>query len=213
MKRVLLRLVNRLRPSQPSRALGVITCAASANALIAFEQQLNHLVTGAISDCVGAQILQFVPLLAAMSTGGSNSGSIAAQIGCGSCRRRTVCDVSSPRFMRPKSGGEKRSRVAELKLKEDCHADEWSNGAGGTSDPGASLSDDELETRVRSLLRWKIRFNAVHVAVESGHVTLSGQVISALDRETAEQTIRRLRGVVGVTNCIIASPTTGRALC
>ena len=75
------------------------------------------------------------------------------------------------------------------------------------------FSDDELENRVRSLLRWKIRFNAVHVAVESGHVTLSGQVISASDQETAEQTIRRLRGVVGVKNCIIASPTTGRALC
>jgi BON domain len=72
------------------------------------------------------------------------------------------------------------------------------------------FSDDELENRVRSLLRWKIRFNAVHVAVESGHVTLSGQVISALDRETAEQTIRRLRGVVGVTNCIIASPADRR---
>jgi hypothetical protein len=80
MKRVLLRLANRLRLSQPSRTLGVITCAASANALIALEQQLNHLVTGAISDCVGSQILQFVPLLAAMSTGGSNSGSIAAQV-------------------------------------------------------------------------------------------------------------------------------------
>ena len=79
MKRVLLRLVNRLRPSQPSQTLETITCAASANALIGFEQQLNHLVTGAISDCVGAQILQFVPLLAAM-TGGSNSGSIAAQL-------------------------------------------------------------------------------------------------------------------------------------
>ena len=80
MKRVLLRLANRLHLPQPSRALGVITCAASANALIGFEQQLNHLVAGAISDCVGAQILQFVPLLAAMSTGGSNTGSIAAQL-------------------------------------------------------------------------------------------------------------------------------------
>ena len=67
-------------------------------------------------------------------------------------------------------------------------------------------SDSELESRARSLLRWKIRFNAVHVAAVSGHVTLSGEVISALDRETAEHTIRRLRGVVGVTNCIIASP-------
>ena len=73
------------------------------------------------------------------------------------------------------------------------------------------FSDDELENRVRSLLRWKVRFNAVDVAVESGHVTLSGQVISALDRETAEQTVHRLRGVVGVTNCIIASPA-GAAL-
>jgi len=67
-------------------------------------------------------------------------------------------------------------------------------------------SDSELESRARSLLRWKIRFNAVHVAAVSGHVTLSGEVITALDRENAEQTIRKLRGVVGVTNCIIASP-------
>ena len=71
-------------------------------------------------------------------------------------------------------------------------------------------SDSELEGRARSILRWKIRFNALHVAVESGHVTLSGQVISAWDRETAEQTIRRLRGVVGITNCIIASPADRR---
>ena len=77
--------------------------------------------------------------------------------------------------------------------------------------PTQVFTDDELENRVRSLLRWKVRFNAVDVAVESGHVTLSGQVISALDRETAEQTVHRLRGVVGVTNCIIASPA-GAAL-
>ena len=67
-------------------------------------------------------------------------------------------------------------------------------------------SDSELESRARSILRWKIQFNAVHVAAVSGHVTLSGEVISALDRETAEQTIRKLGGVVGVTNSIIASP-------
>jgi osmotically-inducible protein OsmY len=68
------------------------------------------------------------------------------------------------------------------------------------------FSDDELENRIRSLLRWKIRFNAVDVAVVSGQVVLSGEVISILHRETAEQTVRKLRGVVGVTNCIIASP-------
>jgi len=70
------------------------------------------------------------------------------------------------------------------------------------SDSSLAPSNSELENRARSLLRWKIRFNSVHVAAVSGHVTLSGEVISALDRETAEQTIRRLRGVVGVTNCI-----------
>ena len=37
------------------------------------------------------------------------------------------------------------------------------------------FSDDELENRVRGLLRWKIRFNAVDVAVVSGHVILSGR--------------------------------------
>ena len=47
-------------------------------------------------------------------------------------------------------------------------------------------SDSELESRARSLLRWKIRFNSVHVAAVSGHVTLSGEVITALDRENAE---------------------------
>ena len=80
MKRVLLRLVNRLRLSQPSQTLEVITCAASATALTGFEQQLNHIVAGAISDCVGGQILQFIPLLAAMNTGGSTACSIAAQV-------------------------------------------------------------------------------------------------------------------------------------
>ena len=48
------------------------------------------------------------------------------------------------------------------------------------------FSDEELESRVRGLLRWKIRFNAVDVTVVSGHVVLSGGVISVLDRETAE---------------------------
>ena len=69
---------------------------------------------------------------------------------------------------------------------------------------------------VSSIMNWKTAyavffagdlFNAVDVAVESGHVTLSGQVISGVDRESAEQTIRRLKGVVDVTNRIIASPT------
>jgi len=76
----LLRLASRFHLPQLSRGLGVITCAASATALTGFEQQLNHVVAGAISDCVGGQILQFIPLLAAMNTGGSTACSIAAQV-------------------------------------------------------------------------------------------------------------------------------------
>ena len=67
--------------------------------------------------------------------------------------------------------------------------------------------DDELVTRARSILRWKIRYNSVHVEVRNGHVTLSGTVFSHLDREAAEQTVRKLTGVVTLTNRIVtASP-------
>ena len=67
---------------------------------------------------------------------------------------------------------------------------------------GWVLSDDELAIRARSLLRWKTRYNSIHVEAEKGHVTLSGQVDSPSDRDAAEQIIRKLSGVVGVTNRI-----------
>ena len=34
--------------------------------------------------------------------------------------------------------------------------------------------DDEIAKRALSLLRWKIRYNAIRVKAEKGHVTLSG---------------------------------------
>ena len=67
---------------------------------------------------------------------------------------------------------------------------------------GWVLSDDELAIRARSLLRWKTRYNSIHVEAEKGHVTLSGQVDSPSDRDAAEQIIRKLSGVVGLTNRI-----------
>ena len=72
---------------------------------------------------------------------------------------------------------------------------------------GWVLSDDELAIRARSLLRWKTRYNSIHVEAEKGHVTLSGQVDSSSDRDAAEQIIRKLSGVVGVTNRINATST------
>ena len=70
---------------------------------------------------------------------------------------------------------------------------------------GPLRSDDELTTRARSILRWKIRYNSVNVAVQSGHVTLSGNVLSHLDREAAEHTVRKLTGVATVTNRIVTT--------
>ena len=80
MKRVIVRLANHLTSWGRSGALGAVTCAAGANVLGGLGQQLNHLITGAISDCLGVQFLQSVPLLATMSTGGFNTGSIASQL-------------------------------------------------------------------------------------------------------------------------------------
>ena len=77
MKRVLARLVNHLSPWGRSGALGAVTCAASANVLSGLGQQLNHVIAGTISDCLGAQLLQSLPSLATMSTGGFDAGSMA----------------------------------------------------------------------------------------------------------------------------------------
>ncbi len=71
-------------------------------------------------------------------------------------------------------------------------------------------SDAELITRARSILRWKIRYNAVGVAARDGHVILSGHVFSNLDRDAAEQTIRKMTGVVTLTNRIV---TTSPLIC
>ena len=77
MKRVIVRLVNHLSPWRRSGALGAVTCAASANVLSGLGQQINHVIAGTISDCLGAQLLQSRPSLATMSTGGFDAGSMA----------------------------------------------------------------------------------------------------------------------------------------
>ncbi len=74
---------------------------------------------------------------------------------------------------------------------------------GLTSEP--RRSDDEIVTRARSILRWKIRYNEVRVAARDGHVILSGHVFSNLDREAAEYTIRKMTGVVTLTNRIVTT--------
>jgi osmotically-inducible protein OsmY len=66
-------------------------------------------------------------------------------------------------------------------------------------------SDEELANRARSLLRWKIRYDSIRVKTVNGHVTLFGEVSWDLDRDTAERTVRKLPGVVDVTNSIVTT--------
>ena len=70
-------------------------------------------------------------------------------------------------------------------------------------------SDTEIAKRARSVLRWKIRYDSIRVTAEKGHVTLLGEVNWDLDREAAEQTVRKLSGVIGVTNLLTAKDRAG----
>jgi osmotically-inducible protein OsmY len=63
-------------------------------------------------------------------------------------------------------------------------------------------SDDQIVKRVLGLLRWKMRYDSIVVQAERGHVTLLGEVGWHSDREAAEHMVRKLSGVVGVTNLI-----------
>jgi len=58
----------------------MMTWVVGANAAAALAQHLAQIAAGAISDCIGAQILQSVPLLAAMNSGGFDYDSIAIQV-------------------------------------------------------------------------------------------------------------------------------------
>ena len=114
MKRVIARLANHLGPSGRSGA-GAVTCAAGANVMGGFGQQFNHVIAGTISDCLGAQFLQSVPLLATMSTGGFNTGSIATDLAA-SHRGRVVGDLYWPRFAHAvETDGDRCSRVRNRK--------------------------------------------------------------------------------------------------
>lgn len=85
MKRAIARLANYLSPSSRSGTLAAVSCAAGANLLSGLGQQVNHVIAGTISDCVGAQFLQAVPMLGSvpmlgtMGTGEFNIGSMATQ--------------------------------------------------------------------------------------------------------------------------------------
>ena len=73
---------------------------------------------------------------------------------------------------------------------------------------GKKTSDSELADRAVRLLSRDARLHgdAIKVKVEHGWVTLTGQVRSSGERDFALSDVKRLSGVVGITNAITLRP-------
>lgn len=69
-------------------------------------------------------------------------------------------------------------------------------------------TDDEIAQRALQSLNWDIGVpaNAVKVKVEKGWITLTGEVDWYYQRSAAEADVRKLRGIVGVSNEISIKP-------
>jgi osmotically-inducible protein OsmY len=72
----------------------------------------------------------------------------------------------------------------------------------------SKTSDTELADRAVRLLSWDARLHgeAIKVKVEHGWITLTGQARSSGERDAALSDVKRLSGVVGVTNAITLRP-------
>lgn len=74
---------------------------------------------------------------------------------------------------------------------------------------GFRRDDEEIARRAADLLRWTVTTlgKEPHVKVEKGWVTLTGEVDWRYQRTAAESAIRRLSGVVGLSNLITVHPS------
>ncbi len=66
------------------------------------------------------------------------------------------------------------------------------------------IRDEEIASRVAQIFRWGSAFAGYDVQAEvaKGWVTLNGELEWQTQRQAAEDTVRRLHGVVGITNNI-----------
>jgi osmotically-inducible protein OsmY len=69
-------------------------------------------------------------------------------------------------------------------------------------------ADDEIAQRAAKILEWdaSVPLGKIHVKVERGWITLSGEVAWQFHRQAAELAVRKLSGVSGVTNSIVIRP-------
>jgi osmotically-inducible protein OsmY len=68
----------------------------------------------------------------------------------------------------------------------------------------ASRADDEIAKRALNMLNWDVTIprDAIQLKIQDGWMTLSGEVAWEYQRRAAEDDIRKLSGVLGVTNLI-----------
>jgi len=73
--------------------------------------------------------------------------------------------------------------------------------------------DDQIADAILDRLAWDVTIpsDSVQVTVEQGWVTLSGNLDWNFQRKAAEQNVRRLQGVVGVSNHIALKPEVNTA--
>ncbi len=74
------------------------------------------------------------------------------------------------------------------------------------SDP--KLSDEDIAARALNIIRWNTQLpsDALQVKVQKGFVTLTGRVDWQYQRMSAENAVRKLSGVIGITNLIEIVP-------
>lgn len=73
---------------------------------------------------------------------------------------------------------------------------------------GTERTDADVAAAAVNAINWNstIPVNKVHVTVEKGWVTLTGEVEWQYQRREAEKAVRGLRGVKGITNLITVKP-------
>lgn len=81
--------------------------------------------------------------------------------------------------------------------------------------PFTKTADDQIAQRASDILDWNVLVPAssIEVQVENGWLTLSGTVDWYYERAAAEDDVRKLAGVVGVTNNIVINNPLGDHSC
>ena len=69
-------------------------------------------------------------------------------------------------------------------------------------------ADKDIAQSAKDVLRWNfwVPTDRVKVMVQDGQITLSGEVDSYYEKQHAEDAVRHLKGVLGVTNLITMKP-------